>query len=1427
MVDKKKWSDAGLNQSQEPISEKDRGIDDDTKENVSIVHISILSLVVFAGLYVASLYSYLLFHGIAEIFSISVCVCIFVIYLNARKFIQNGYVLFIGVAYFFVGIIDGVHTLAYKGMGVFPGYDANLPTQLWIAARYLQSLSLLVAPIFFRKKPNFTWMVVIYTLICLALFVTIFSGHIFPDSFIEGVGLTSFKIFSEYIVSFILAVSLLLLTYYRPKFEPDVFRLLAGSIIVTILSELAFTSYVSVHDFSNLLGHFLKILAFYLVYKALVETGLRRPYSLIFRELSEEKEKLQTEIEAKDRFQMALAESEQRYRFMVETANEGVWAMDGDFRTTFVNQKMALMLGYSVDEMLGRRVHTFMFDEDIASHEKNMELRRHGESQSYERPFKKKDGSTVWTIVSATSILDDQGAFRGSFAMFTDITERKTLEDRLLESETRYRDLWEKTPAMMVSLNQQGQIEYASDRFCEELGYTREEMLGKRPFGFETRESARFGASFVFPKFLETGLIVDAPLQYVRKDGRVIDVLLNVTAERDSTGAIVRSRSVYTDVTELKRAEKALQETIDDLVEAQKVAKIGNWSMDVQTDSLKWSDELYLMFQVDKEGFENNYESFLNVVHPEDLELITKTLKQVTEEGAQFEFDYRVCLPNGDEKIIHNVGRANRDDTGTVVRLFGTAQDVTTIRRANEELRIRDAAVENALAAIAFAFPDGTLFHCNQSFARMWGFDDPAEVIGIHVSNLHDDHEALSRVFPEFEQQGNYHGIISAVKRDGTKFVAQMTASTLTDHNGAPLLSTASFVDVTAQILAEEQLQVSHTNLQALIDAIPESVVLMKTDGEILVANKTFVNRVCQGAKECVGKCVHDIFPEEVSRTRKEFESQAIRGKTPVHWQDIRDGRNIDMSLYPVFDDKGEVDRLAVYAADITEIKRASESGQLLATVVEHSAESIVITDKDGIITYVNPSFERITGYSSNEVVGQTFDLLNSGQHDETFYQDLWRTISAGNSWHGVITNIKKDGSVISEDSTIFPIKNASNDSINYVAIKRDITVEMELQRQLQQSQKMEAVGTLAGGIAHDFNNILQIVLGFSELVLLDNGLTQESKHSIEKIGAAAQRGADLVNRLMTFSRRSEFKPKPLDMNLSVASVRKMLERTVPKSVEIELDLEHEPSIVNADPTGIDQILMNLAVNAKDAMPDGGKLTFKTANITMDEVFASEHIDVKPGPYVLLTVSDTGSGMDRITQEHIFEPFFTTKDLGKGTGLGLAVLHGIVKQHQGHVECESELGKGTTFKIYFPALALEASQNGSSSDETRLQGGRGTILAVDDEQMIRDFTSRMLTNAGYDVILACNGKDALEIYQSRHDEIDLVILDLMMPVMGGLECLKELLKISQSVKVVVASGHTTDGSIHQAVDVGAKASIQKPASVREVLKVVREVLDGE
>ncbi len=498
-----------------------------------------------------------------------------------------------------------------------------------------------------------------------------------------------------------------------------------------------------------------------------------------------------------------------------------------------------------------------------------------------------------------------------------------------------------------------------------------------------------------------------------------------------------------------------------------------------------------------------------------------------------------------------------------------------------------------------------------------------------------------------------------------------------------------------------------------------------------------------------------------------------------------------------------------------------------LSTAIEQTAESVIITDTEGQILYVNPAFEQVSGYSRSEVIGRTPRILNSGKQSPSFYRQLWSIIVTGSVWQGRFINKKKDGTLYTEDATITPVRGDTGEIVNYVSVQRDITHELQLEEQYRQAQKMEAVGRLAAGIAHDFNNLLTAINGFATLIQTELSSADPLQELVEKILHSGQRAAELVRQLLAFSRKQAVKPQILNLNTIVSNMDKMLRRIIGDHIELETILAPDLWSVRADASQLEQIIVNLAVNASDAMPDGGRLTIETTNLVLDDRFAADHLDAEPGEHILLTVSDTGTGMSKEVMQHIFEPFFTTKEVGKGTGLGLATVFGIIKQNSGHIWVYSEPGQGATFKIYLPRVTETAAPSLVSDLNRSLPRGLETILLVEDELIVRELASRVLRQQGYTVLDVSDGEEALQTARGFEGEIHLLLTDVIMPQLNGQTLAEQLKSMLPRIKVLFTSGYTHNSISRRGIVEADQLFIQKPFSPADLTQKVREVLDGD
>jgi PAS domain S-box-containing protein len=547
---------------------------------------------------------------------------------------------------------------------------------------------------------------------------------------------------------------------------------------------------------------------------------------------------------------------------------------------------------------------------------------------------------------------------------------------------------------------------------------------------------------------------------------------------------------------------------------------------------------------------------------------------------------------------------------------------------------------------------------------------------------------------------------------------------------------------------------------------------------------------------------------------------EAVAHVRPVNFEFQAGDRTFDVTVAPVVN-HGYVN---LYAHDITDRKRIDESHARLAMAVEQAAETIMIADLDGTILYANPAFEKSSGYTRAEALGQNPRILKSGKQDAAFYREMWNVLKRGEVWQGHFCNKRKDGTVYEENATVSPIRDANGKTVSYVAVKHDVTHEMELNVQLLQSQKMEAFGLLAGGIAHDFNNILSVVLGYSDIWLTKLPPDAPICGALTAIKSAGERASGLTQQLLAFSRKTILEPKILDLNAIVNETKKMLARLIGEDIGLVSNLDPGIPRIKVDPGQISQVLMNLAVNARDAMPRGGTLTFKTGTVDFDDAYVQTHPGAQPGCHALLSVSDTGSGMTPETLTRIFEPFFTTKGVGKGTGLGLAVVHGVVTQSGGSIKVESVIGIGTTFKIYIPAIR-EPLTAASESKNLSYQTGSETILIVEDEGSLREFIDECLQSAGYHMLTARGGAEALALIRSHKGKIHLMLTDVVMPGMSGRELAVMLQLQMPELKVLYMSGYTDDSVVRQGIDYERVAFLQKPFTPFELLKKIREELD--
>ncbi len=625
----------------------------------------------------------------------------------------------------------------------------------------------------------------------------------------------------------------------------------------------------------------------------------------------------------------------------------------------------------------------------------------------------------------------------------------------------------------------------------------------------------------------------------------------------------------------------------------------------------------------------------------------------------------------------------------------------------------------------------------------------------------------------------------------------------------------------------ERALRASELSYRRLFEAAQDGILILDVDtGQITDVNPFLVKLLGYSHSEMVGKTVGELSPfKDIVSNQAMLERLQKDGYVRYHDLPLKtkDRQHIAVEFVSNVYQAGEKRVIQCNIRDITERKRTEESHARLATAVEQAAETIVITDTQGAILYANPSFAKTTGYTVAEAIGQNPRLLKSGKQDAEFYRRMWHTLLRGETWSGHFINKRKDGTLYDEDATISPVRDAGGAIFNYVAVKRDVTREMKLEAGINQAQKMESIGQLAGGIAHDFNNILSCIVGYLHLA---KGETQNNPvvlGYLEQITKATNRATDLVHQILTFSRQNKPEREPIKLNHVVLEALKLLRASVPATIRIITELTETPTVL-ANASAIHQVIMNLGTNAWHAMRDQPGTLKVEMNVMETEVdFVRTRPDLHLGRYVRLSFTDTGCGMDRATLDHVFEPFFTTKAVGEGTGLGLAVVHGIMKNHDGAISVYSHPGEGTTFHLYFPAY--EAGPIEPTTEIKPIPRGQGErILFVDDEEALASLGRQLLDRLGYQVTMTTSVLEAVAIVQAQAKPFDLVITDLAMPIMDGVKFGGQLLQMQPNLPIILTTGFSGLMNAEKIRGLGFRELLTKPVTARVLGETVHRVL---
>jgi PAS domain S-box-containing protein len=805
-----------------------------------------------------------------------------------------------------------------------------------------------------------------------------------------------------------------------------------------------------------------------------------------------------------------------------------------------------------------------------------------------------------------------------------------------------------------------------------------------------------------------------------------------------------------------------------------------------------------------------------NEIHPDDREKIKQVFQETVRTGRGQRAEFRFLLPNGRVRFIESQGSTIRDEAGKPIRVLVVSRDVTERKQAGEALRASELRYRRLFESakdgiLILESGNGRILDCNPYLTKLLGYSKQ-ELLGkeLHEIGFLRDQAASVKSFRDLQRSGYVrYEDLPLVSKLGQRIDVEFV-SNVYDVGNQQVIQ-CNIRNITDRKRAEEEI----AHLASFPRLNPHPVIEVDLDGRVFFTN----DAALQLLPELVHKAADHPFLADWPAV-----ADACRRGADLPTREVAVGdRWYQQALHYVQDAR----RVRIYSLDITERKRNEEalgrSEASYRSLILGATYGIFRCDVEGKFVTVNPALLTMLGYESEaELLAANLvnDINLSAGAGAQLLREKGRVEGMQAQWK------RKDGASITVRLSGRTVLDGQETLQGFEIIAEDVTARSRLEDQLRQAQKMEAVGQLAGGIAHDFNNLLTIINGYSQLLLDRMDSADTCRGFADEVKRAGERAAALTRQLLAFSRRQVLAPQILDLNTVVTGVEKMLKRLIGEDIQLLTALDVRLGPVRADPGQIEQVILNLAVNARDAMPKGGKLTLETANVELDSEYVETHPLATSGPHVMLAVSDNGCGMDRHTLSHIFEPFFTTKEPGKGTGLGLATVYGIVKQSGGNIWAYSEPGKGTTFKIYLPRVQEAVTAAAPAEGRTASPRGSETILVVEDDPAVRPLVRGVLLSRGYSVLEASRGDEALSVSESHRGPIKLLVTDIVMPGMNGRDLAEQLLLRHPETRVLYMSGYTNDAIVHHGVLAEGAAFLQKPFTPDALARKVREVLDA-
>ncbi len=928
---------------------------------------------------------------------------------------------------------------------------------------------------------------------------------------------------------------------------------------------------------------------------------------------------------------------------------------------------------------------------------------------------------------------------------------------------------------------------------------------------------------------------------------------------------------------EQRQLESALNKSQSMLIETEKIGKVGGWEFNIDTMKQTWTEEVYRIHEVEL-TYDPNVERGINFYAPTSRPIITEAVRRAIEYGESFDLELEIITAKGNFRNVRAIGQADLEHR----RVFGFFQDVTDSRHLEQSIREAAQHWQTTFDAVNDAImlldTSGSILRCNKAFASLVKLPFH-EIVGSTCWKLmHGMEHPLSEC--PVEKMKISRKRESLVLPIGDLWY-RVIADPIIDEQGAVTGAIHSMTDITEETYREQELLISQKRIKALLDlslmgesteeelcnfALEAMVELTGSEGGYLhlFDDESKAILLTSWSKKVLEACM-DSKGLHYPLDKAGIWADPARTKQPVIHNDYQSELNkkgcpeghfpvLRHMSVPVLDgdkvvaiagvgnskqpySQTDIDQLSLFMNSLWKLIRQKrvqtslelnenkfrELSQEFHALLDANPDRLMLLSPDLNILWTNRKVEDIAKLKSSALVGSHCYRILYEASEPCERCPVLRCFRTGSIETEVLT--ASDGTIM--DIRAVPIKDDNGRVVNVIDMARDITEHRKLEMQLQQAQKMEAMGTLAGGIAHDFNNILNVIMGYSGMLAYKGELNNEGQAYLKEIMDSVDRAAHLTRGILAFSRKQTLEVKPLDVKTVISSVAKMLGRILGEDIRIELRLAEGALPIMADFMQIEQILMNLATNARDAMQKGGVFYIECSQETIGQEFIDRNGFGKEGEYVVVTITDTGHGMPEHVRLKIFDPFFTTKEIGRGTGLGMSIVFGIIKQHKGYIICESEPERGTTFRLYFPLLTNADSCEGDNKAESRcLATGKGTVLLVEDDANLLRLMRIILMHGGYTVLTAENGNEALRVFEEHRGVIDIAVMDMLMPGRNGLETRDELWKIRPGLPCIFVSGYSTPALVERDITPGEIILLEKPVAPNLLLKTVKEQIEA-